>query len=115
MSEVPPMSGNLSLTGVYAVFTKLGFENFPYLDHADHSTLCTIENFVKFRQGEVWQDISAEFAAEAVKPTAADRQRLASGIQKSEALARNVVYKQGLLHASLHEVRSSSPLTAGPC
>jgi len=101
MAEV--VNGDAIVVKVYAVLSKLGFENFPYLDHTDHSTLCTIENFVKFRQGEVWQDISAEFAEEAVKPTAADRQRLASGIQKSEALARNVVYKQGVLHTTLHE------------
>jgi hypothetical protein len=54
------VTGDGILAKVYAVFSKLGFDNFPYLPPLDQSTLATVQKFVVFRQGEVWQDIAAE-------------------------------------------------------
>jgi hypothetical protein len=63
---------------VYAVFSKLGFEQFAYLEPLDQSTLATVRKFVVFRQGEVWQDITAELTAlagddESLLPTEGDQ------------------------------------------
>jgi len=54
------VTGDGILAKVYAVFSKLGFDHFPYLPPLDQSTLATVQKFVVFRQGEVWQDITAE-------------------------------------------------------
>lgn len=51
----------------------LGFDACPYLDPADHAVLAAVEKYAKFRQGEVWRAIQAQFAESGVKPTAPDR------------------------------------------
>lgn len=51
--------------------------------------LCA-HRYVKFKQGEVWSAIHAEFEATGMRPTAPDRERLASGIELSQSLARAV-------------------------
>lgn len=59
--------------------------------------VCVRRRYVKFKQGEVWHAISAEFAATGLRPTAADRERLASGIELSEHLAAAVRSAQGAI------------------
>lgn len=49
-----------------------------------------LHRYVKFKQGEVWHDIKGEFESTGMRPTAADRERLASGIEMAEHLARSV-------------------------
>mmetsp|Transcript_32935 Transcript_32935/g.63262 ORF Transcript_32935/g.63262 Transcript_32935/m.63262 type:complete len:884 (-) Transcript_32935:291-2942(-) len=92
MKEV--VNGDVICAKVYAVFSKLGFDSLNYLSPIDQSTLCTIEKYVEFKQGEVWQDIAADFESEFLKPTGSDRTRLQSGIDKAEMIARDVVEQQ---------------------
>ena len=59
--------------------------------------MCLVDKFVKFRQGGVWQEIKAEFEASGMRPTAPDRERLSSGIELSEHLAKAVREAQSVI------------------
>ena len=98
------VNGDAIAAKIYAVFSKLGFETLAYLPAKESSTLATIEKYVKFKQGEVWQDITSDFEREDLKPTGSDRARLQSGIQKAEMIARDVVEAQTILHTKHMEV-----------
>lgn len=63
----------------------------PYVNCLSHDArLVLCHRYIKFKQGEVWAAIYAEFEATGMRPTAPDRQRLASGIELSQSLARVV-------------------------
>lgn len=58
---------------VYACFCQLGYEAVSAgLPPADNAALTMIWQYVKFRQGQVWQDIKAEFEAAGITPTQED-------------------------------------------
>lgn len=65
--------GEALLCKVYAVFRVCGFDTFTYLDAPDQAVLAVVEKYIKFRQGELWQEIAAEFEASGMRPTAPDR------------------------------------------
>mmetsp|Transcript_54941 Transcript_54941/g.174669 ORF Transcript_54941/g.174669 Transcript_54941/m.174669 type:complete len:289 (+) Transcript_54941:303-1169(+) len=89
---------------VYSVVAGLGVDSLGYLDHSDAATVASIEQYVKFKQGEVWQDINSELEREGMKPTEPDRLRLTSGIQRGERLAADVAGEQAsILHAAYDE------------
>lgn len=64
------------------VFKLVGFGNLSYLSLEDQASLCLIEKYIKFRQGEVWHAIKEEFDDAGFRPTAPDRERLASGARQ---------------------------------
>ena len=79
------------LAKIYSVLKIAGIDNIAkYVSLEDQATLCLIEKYVRFKQGEVWRQIKQELEEEGVRPTAPDRLRLASGIELSEALAESV-------------------------
>ncbi|MEW5303624.1 MAG: hypothetical protein WDW36_006297 [Sanguina aurantia] len=80
-------SSDALLSKIYALFRVLGYDTMPYLDAKDQAVLVVVEKYVKFKQGEVWREIEAEFAAEGIEPTSPDKARLASGMELSEHLA----------------------------
>lgn len=67
------------------------------LDEDDRATLAGIEAYVKFKQGEFWQDLEAELAAAGVEPVEEDTIRIASGIESAEFLAEVVRTNQRLI------------------
>ncbi|KAG2442889.1 hypothetical protein HXX76_002966 [Chlamydomonas incerta] len=91
------LPSEIVLAKIYGIFKVLGFDACPYLDPADHAVLAAVEKYAKFRQGEVWRAIQAEFGDSGVKPTAPDRARLESGIEMSESLAAAVREAQARL------------------
>lgn len=95
MTESVP--GEAVLAKVYGVLKLLGFDSFAYLSAADQAVLAGVEKYVKFRQGDVWRSMAAEFEGAGMRPTAPDRARLASGIELSESLAVGVREAQARL------------------
>ena len=93
-------TGDSLLAKIYSVFRLLGFDRFPYLSPQDKAQLAVVEKYLKFRQGEVWQEIAAELEASGLRPTAPDRERLASGIELCEHLAAAVRDAQGSILGS---------------
>mmetsp|Transcript_576 Transcript_576/g.718 ORF Transcript_576/g.718 Transcript_576/m.718 type:complete len:238 (+) Transcript_576:801-1514(+) len=85
-----PVTSDLLLSKIWAVFRRLGFDSMPYLNTADRVTLCFVEKYVKFRQGEIWLEIQQAFQQVGVRPTTPDRERLQSGVELSEHLAEAV-------------------------
>jgi hypothetical protein len=67
------------------------------LDEDDRATLAFIEAYVKFKQGEFWQDLSAELSSTGLVPIEEDVMRIASGIESAEFLAETVRANQGLI------------------
>ena len=80
------------------IYSELCLVGFPLvakgLDAVDRATLTFVEKYIKFKQGEVWFDMSCSFRTTGFKPTAPDRERLASGIDFSQYLATMVVKEQ---------------------
>ena len=59
------VSGDGMLTRIYIVLAALGFETAKdYAAVADAATLAVVEQYVRFRQGEIWQDIKAQLELE---------------------------------------------------
>lgn len=56
-----------------------------------------LRRFVKFKQGEMWARIREELELSGVRPTAPDRERLDSGVELTEHLARTLRDTQGAL------------------
>ncbi|KAL6758369.1 flagellar associated protein [Haematococcus lacustris] len=79
--------GEAILAKVHGCFRLLGFGSLSYLPATDAAALALVEKYVKFKQGEIWSAMAAEFEATGMRPTAPDRERLASGIELSEHLA----------------------------
>jgi hypothetical protein len=68
------LGGDELMRRIYSVCAHLGFPNLAYCDEADQATLAFVEQYVKFKQGEVWTEIDRKFRLQGIKPTAADRQ-----------------------------------------
>ena len=82
---------------VYAVLKILGFKSLAEGEDVscqDKATLQFIQEYVKFKQGEVWLDIAASFEKDGVKLTSFDQVRLESGIAASYSLAEQIQEKQ---------------------
>ena len=50
----------------------------PGLSATDHVSLCVIEKYMDFKQGEVWKEINAELEQESVRPVTPDQVKLSS-------------------------------------
>jgi cilia- and flagella-associated protein 69 len=90
---------------IYCVFHLLGFEKISKLDARDQATLTLIEKYCKFKQGEVWMEISSRFHTQGFQATAADRARLQSGVDFSEHLANVVLKEQRRLQLQKEQVQ----------
>lgn len=66
------------MTKVYAVLESIGFDCLQLSDARDEATVLFLKSYVKYRQGEIWQDINKEFLAIKMKPTAPDRYEIVS-------------------------------------
>ncbi len=60
------------LLQVYTCLQLVGFSNLSYLSPADSAVLLVIEQYTRFRQGEVWADIKSEFERQGVATTEED-------------------------------------------
>lgn len=88
-------SSDQLLAKIYALLKMAGMSTISsYVSLEDQSSLCLIEKFTKFKQGEVWRQIKNELEAEGVRPTAPDRLRLVSGLSLAESLAEAVALAQ---------------------
>lgn len=76
---------------IYAVLCKLGFEDLQGLSAEDQVTLCIIERYMDFKQGEVWNEITDELKQEGVRPVTPDEEALAVIGRASQELASLVV------------------------
>lgn len=86
---------------VFAVCSLLGFDNLRRCcTPADALTLCTVERYVDFKEGEVWEDTEAAFAAEGMVPTGPDRQAIAQAITAAHATAAELVEMQRTMVAT---------------
>jgi hypothetical protein len=65
------------------------------VDEEGRAILASVEAYVKFRQGEMWQDLRATLASEGVEPTEEDDTRIESGMETAEYLAETVRGNQG--------------------
>ncbi|GAX82203.1 hypothetical protein CEUSTIGMA_g9631.t1 [Chlamydomonas eustigma] len=83
-------TGENILAKIFSVFKLVGMGTLNYLSLEDQAMLCLIEKYVKFSQGDLWRKIKSEFEDEGMRPTAADRERLAAGIELCEHLAQAV-------------------------
>jgi len=88
------LSGDAMFMKIYSIFKLLGFERFESLTGRDGTTLCLVKEYVRFRQGEVWQDIQGAFSESGLEPTENDVQRVESGIEHARLLAAEVREKQ---------------------
>ena len=61
---------------IFIYFDHLvGFEDHPTLSTPDQVTLCIIEKYLDFKQGEVWKEITSELEQEGVRPVTPDQVR----------------------------------------
>ena len=90
-------SGEGLLSKIFAIFKLLGFDNFGYLSNRDAATLCFIKEFIRFKQGEVWQDIQERFERQGIAPTEIDQQRIESGVELVKSVADAVAERQAAL------------------
>uniref|UniRef100_A0A061QTH0 Flagellar associated protein n=1 Tax=Tetraselmis sp. GSL018 TaxID=582737 RepID=A0A061QTH0_9CHLO len=85
------VDGDFILSRVFVCCKLLGFPSVvEVLGEEEQATLVGIEAYVKFRQGEFWQDLRRDLAAACIEPTEEDASRIASGIEASEFLAETV-------------------------
>ncbi|XP_072017652.1 cilia- and flagella-associated protein 69-like isoform X2 [Amphiura filiformis] len=75
---------------IYALFCKIGFEDLPGLSAEDHVSLCIIERYLDFKQGEVWKEIHTELEQESVRPVTPDQEALAIIERATEEIASQV-------------------------
>ena len=101
------VSGDAMFMKIYSIFKLLGFERFECLTGRNGTTLCLVKEYVRFRQGEVWQDIQGAFSESGLQPTENDAQRVESGIEHARQLAAEVREKQtGVLADEAEALRS---------
>ncbi|XP_071812719.1 cilia- and flagella-associated protein 69-like [Apostichopus japonicus] len=79
---------------LYALLYKLGFEELQGLSAEDQVTLCIIERYMDFKQGEVWSEITEELTQEGVRPVTPDQEALAVIGRASQELASLVIDMQ---------------------
>jgi hypothetical protein len=88
------------MSRVFAVCSLLGFDNLRRsAAHADALTLLTVERYVDFKEGEVWEDTRAVFEAEGMVPTGRDRQAIAEAIATAHATAGALAESQRVMVA----------------
>lgn len=68
----------LCCTQIYCCLRLVGFNNSGYLRNEDQAVVVFIQQYVKFRQGEVWQQIKAEFEAAGMDTADEDRYSIAA-------------------------------------
>jgi len=94
------VDGERVLAKIYSCLKLLGFPAVAEgLDEEQLAILAFIEAFVKFKQGEFWQDVSVMLAGDGVEPTEEDTMRIASGIEAGEFMAETIRTNQGLILA----------------
>ncbi|KAF8067169.1 Cfap69 [Scenedesmus sp. PABB004] len=87
---------------------RLGFAPAAGLPPADAAALELVRAYVPLRQGEVWQDIAAEFEATGLTPTEEDSARLTSGVERARVVAAEVrLAQERLLSAAAAEQRAA--------
>lgn len=74
------LNGEVVLAKIYGIFKLIGFDACPYLDSRDHVVLAAVEKYAKFRQGDVWRSIQADFNTAGIQPTAPDRWAWCGGL-----------------------------------
>ncbi|WIA12689.1 hypothetical protein OEZ85_006330 [Tetradesmus obliquus] len=95
---------DLLMDKVYACFAQLDLAGLSSrLAPADAAALAFIRQYLKFRQGEVWQGIAADFEAAGLSPTQEDKLRVVSGIQHSELIAHQVRSEQAALLSAVRQ------------
>jgi cilia- and flagella-associated protein 69 len=110
-SVVNAVSVDEKMCKLYCLFHLLGFEKFKDLDAKDQATLTLIEKYCKFKQGEVWLEISSRFHTQGFEATAPDRARIQSGIDFSEQLATVVLKEQRRLQLQQEQVQQQAEQT----
>jgi hypothetical protein len=89
------------MSRVFAVCSLLGFDNLRRCAaHQDALTLSTVERYVDFKEGQVWEDTQAMFAAEGMVPTGPDRQAIATAIAAAHATAGELAESQRAMVAA---------------
>lgn len=83
---------------VHAIFSQLGFaEAAAHVDLPDQATLCAVEQYFALQQGDVWQNMADQFAAEGFEPTEDDQLRIKEGIEQASGIRQSVQEKQQAL------------------
>lgn len=83
---------------IHAIFCQLGFaEAAAHVDLPDQATLCAVEQYFALQQGDVWQNMADQFAAEGFDPIEEDRLRIKEGIQQAAGIRLSVQEKQQAL------------------
>ena len=73
---------------IYAIMKKTGWDVYPGLSAYDRVTIETIRSYLLLKQGEVWQEICSELAADDIIATEVDQDLLDLAIESNrEALA----------------------------
>jgi len=61
---------------IYGIFCRLGFSDLSGVSQEDQLTLCIVENYLDFKLGEVFKEISAELRLDNIQPIAPDQEAL---------------------------------------
>jgi len=76
------------MSRVFAVCSLLGFDNLrAYCSPADALTLETVERYVDFKEGEMWEETEEMFREEGMRPVEADRQHMEASIAEAKDTA----------------------------
>ena len=78
----------------------LGSMSSPLLRSPHVITLVTVEHYVDFKEGEVWEDTQKMFAEEGMVPTGPDRQAIAEAIATAQATAGQLADNQRAMVAA---------------
>ena len=62
----------------------IGFTELPGLTQQDHITLCIIENYLDFKLGEVFKEISTELEIDQILPIPPDQEALDTIIRATD-------------------------------
>jgi hypothetical protein len=93
--------GDALLSKVWAAIATLGFDVCgAAAAPEERPALEFMQQYVAFRQGEIWADLQREFAVTGLAPTEEDAIRIVSGIKQSEAIATNLQQKQAAIVAA---------------
>ncbi|KAF6730547.1 Cilia- and flagella-associated protein 69 [Oryzias melastigma] len=79
---------------IYFIFSYLGFQELPGLSTEDYVTLSIVKQYLDFKVGEVWEEISREVRRENVWLFSDDEEALKNICKTSEDTARRVMAEQ---------------------
>jgi len=82
---------------IYALFSKIGFNNVPGLTSPDYVTIAVIEHYLQFKTMEVWQEIKEELEVENVEPVSPDKECIEEILKVLENTGEKVAAVQDLL------------------